>query len=102
MVRFGLLLLLCFSLIDCTSKKANLAGDEPVEVDDFIESFQVLKLPYLISDTALSRKSVDSFLISKKIIQQFIPDSIYKHDFGKGSNPKFYALGRVPVKDGET
>jgi hypothetical protein len=102
MVRFSLLLLIVFSLFACKSKKANLAGDEPVEIDDFIESFQELKLPYLLTDTALVRKKADSFLISKKIIQQFIPDSIYKHDFGKGSNPKFYALGRVAVKDGET
>jgi hypothetical protein len=102
MVRSWLLFLLVFSLFACTSKKANLAGDEPVEIDDFIESFQELKLPYLLTDTALSRKKLDSFPIGKKIIQQFIPDSIYKPDFGKGSNPKFYALGRVPVKDGET
>jgi hypothetical protein len=102
MVRSWLLLLLVFSFFACTSKKANLAGDEPVEIDDFIESFQVLKLPYLLTDTALSRKKLDSFPVSKKIIQQFIPDSIFKSDFGKGTNPKFYALGRVPVKDGET
>jgi hypothetical protein len=102
MVRLSLLFLIGFSLFACKSKKANLAGDEPVEVGDFIESFQVLKLPYLVTDTGLGRKTVDSFLISKKIIHQFIPDSIFKRDFGKGTNPKFYALGRVPVKDGET
>jgi hypothetical protein len=102
MVRFCLLLMIAFSLFACKSKKASLSGDEPVEVEDFIESFQVLKLPYLITDTALRRKSVDSFLISKKIVQQFIPDSIYIQDFGKGTNPKFYALGSVSVKEGET
>lgn len=102
MVRLGLFLLVVFSLFACKPKKANLAGDEPVEVDDFIESFQTLNLPYLISDTALSRKTKDSLLINKKIIRQFIPDSIFKRDFGKGSNPKYYALGKVPVKDGET
>jgi hypothetical protein len=102
MVRFCLLLLIVFSVNGCTSKKANLAGDEPVEVDDFIGSFQVLKLPYLMTDTALKHKTIDSFVISKKIIQQFVPDTIYNHDFGKGTNPKFYALGSVPVKDGET
>ncbi len=53
MVRFGLFLLVVFSLFACKSKKANLAGDEPVEVGDFIESFQTLSLPYLISDTSL-------------------------------------------------
>jgi hypothetical protein len=102
MVRFCLLVVVVFSLFACNSKKANLSGDEPVEIDVFIESFQEVKLPFILTDTALSRKTADTFLISKKIIQQFIPDSIFKRDFGKGTNPKYYALGRVPVKDQET
>lgn len=102
MVRIGLLLVLFFSLFACKPKKANLAGDEPVQVEDFIASFQTLKLPFILSDTALSRKTGDSLLISKTILQEFVPDTMYKKDFGKGSNPKFYALGSVPVKDAET
>jgi hypothetical protein len=102
MVRIGLLLLVVFSMFACKPKKANLAGDEPVEADDFIASFQELKLPYIIGDTALTRKTPDAQLIGKKVLKQFVPDTIYNRDFGKGSSPKFYALGSVPVKDGET
>jgi len=102
MVRIGLVLFVVFSLFACKAKKVDLSGDEPLEVGDFIESFTELSLPYLLSDTALKRKTSDSLLISKKIIHQFVPDSVFNRDFGKGTNPKFYAIGRVRVKDAET
>jgi hypothetical protein len=94
-------LALCI-LFACKSRKADLSGDEPLEAEDFIESFAELKLPFMLYDSSLARKPKDSFLISKKVFAQFVPDSVYRHDFGKGGTPRFYSLGRVSVEDGET
>jgi hypothetical protein len=91
-----------FVLFACKSRKADLSGDEPLEVEDFIGSFPELKLPFMLYDSSLARKPKDSFLISKKVFAQFVPDSVYRGDFGKGVTPRFYSLGRVSVEDGET
>jgi hypothetical protein len=97
-----LVLLALVFLLACKSRKKTLTGEEPVEVDDFIEFFQDIKLPYTIADTQVSKRLSDSLLISAKIFRQFIPDSVMAKDFGKQSKPKFYALGKVSLKGKET
>jgi hypothetical protein len=89
-------------IFSCKSRKADLSGDEPLEAEDFIGSFSEVKLPFMLYDTSLLRKPKDTFLISRKVLAQFVPDSVYKGDFGKGSTPRFYSMGRVSVEDGET
>ena len=83
-------------------KKPLLSGDEPVEVSDFIEFFQPLKLSYQLSDTILQKKEKDSLLISYKIFTQFVPDSVLKKVYGKGVKPKIYALGKAEASKAET
>ena len=89
-------------LLACKNRKKDLSGEEPVNINDFIEFFQELPLPYSIADTQISRKLPDSLLISPKILSQFVPDSVYLNDYGKNSQPKFYALGKIEEKDKET
>ena len=89
-------------LLACKSRKKDLSGEEPVDVNDFIEFFQELPLPYSIADTQINRKLPDSLLISTKILSQFVPDSVYSNDYGKNTHPKFYALGKIEEKDKET
>ena len=64
--KYGWLLFLVILLVDCKSKKASLAGDEPVEVGDFIDFFPDTKLPYLVADSNLLKKE------SKNSVQLFI------------------------------
>ncbi|MFT3947448.1 MAG: hypothetical protein QM763_10810 [Agriterribacter sp.] len=100
LIGFFLVLFVCFAA--CKSKKKNLSGEEPVTVEDFIEFFQEVSLPYNIADTQISKKLPDSLLINEKIFKQFIPDSVITNDFGKKTFPKLYALGKIPDKDKET
>jgi hypothetical protein len=99
-------LLSCFLLLAvlfaCKSRKADLSGEGPVEAGDFIGSFTELKLPYMLYDSSLARKPKDSFLIGRKVFSRFVPDSVWRDDFGRGVTPKFYSLGRVSVEDGES
>ncbi|MEI2738360.1 MAG: hypothetical protein V9F01_06210 [Chitinophagaceae bacterium] len=89
-------------LAGCKSKKKpSLSGEEPVEISDFIEFFQPVKLPYQVSDTALQKKEKDSLLISYKIFTQFVPDSVLSNVYGK-IKPKIYALGKAEMPKGGT
>ena len=44
-------------------KKVSLTGDEPVEAADFIEFFPQVQLPFVVSDTTLSKKISDAYIV---------------------------------------
>jgi hypothetical protein len=88
-------------LLACKGKKASMAEEEEVLVEDFIAFFPERKLPVTIGDTTLLRKPNDSLLISYKVFTRFIPDSLLKNDFG-AAKPKLYAVGRTKEKGRET
>jgi len=100
--NFFLVILAISLLYGCKDKKPSLAGEDPVEVGDFIDFFPDIKLPYQFNDTAIAKKEVDSLLISYKIFTQFIPDSILHQFFGKNIKPKIYPMGKTKVSGGET
>ena len=96
------ILTLAIALGSCKGKKKiSLSGEEPVEVSDFIEFFQPLKLPVQFSDSSLVKKEKDSLLISYKIFTQFVPDSVLRKIYAKGVKPKIYALGKTVVPKAE-
>jgi hypothetical protein len=96
--------LFCLSLIlllfACKNKKTSLQDDSTVTVSDFIDFFPEVKLPFTVYDTTLTRKVNDSMLIGQKNFTKFIPDTIYRKEFGKGK-PKLYAVGRAVEKNKE-
>lgn len=92
-----------FLLASCSDKKKpSLSGDEPVEAEDFVNSFELVKPTYEITDTLLARKEKDSLLISNKIFSQFVPDSVLSKIFGKNVKPKLYLMKRVEVEKQES
>lgn len=102
MQKFITICLSVLVLLACKSKKKDLSGNETVDINDFIEFFQKLPLPYQIADTQINKKLSDSLLISTKILAQFVPDSVYRKDFGKNTSPKFYAIGKIEAEKHET
>ena len=80
-------------------KKVTLSGEETVQVSDFIAAFPPLKLPYLLADSAVAKKTNDSLWISYYVLTQFAPDSIFTGVFGKETKIKTYPLGRINSKD---
>jgi hypothetical protein len=81
-----------------SKKKTSLAGDDPVEVADFMEFFPTAALPFEISNAVLQRKEKDSLLISYKVFTQFVPDTVLGKIFHK-TMPKLYPLGKVEGKN---
>lgn len=79
-------------------KKPSLSGTDPVVISDFIESFELVKPPYIVADTSFSKKENDSLLIANKIFSQFVPDSVLAKVFGKNAKPKIYMGKRVAIE----
>ena len=94
-------LLLILLLFACKNKKTSLTDDATVTVTDFIEFFPQVQLPFFVSDSMLIKKPSDSMIIGKNNFAKFIPDSIYRKDFGRGVTPKMYAIGRAVEKGKE-
>src|ERR1700704_867225 len=101
MKKHLLLLLATAVLFCCKHKKHTLTGEDTVEVQDFIELFPALKVPYQLSDAALNKKNDDSTLINYEIFTQFVPDTLLSNEFGEDAEPKIYPLGRIDVSKDE-
>ncbi|HSU27422.1 MAG TPA: hypothetical protein VLJ68_03515 [Chitinophagaceae bacterium] len=102
LLAFAMLCLGSFESCRHKKKTPSLSGEEPVAVEDFIDFFPPAKLAYTFNDSILNKKEKDSLLISLKIFNQFVPDSFMIKNFGKGSKPRIYPLGKTKVPDGET
>ncbi|MES1160829.1 MAG: hypothetical protein ABUM51_08730, partial [Bacteroidota bacterium] len=88
MKKYLLLILLPGLLFACKSKKHSLSeNDEEVDVPEFIEFFQPLKLPYQVTDTVLRRKETETSVINYKIFTRLVPDSVLTKYFGKEAKP---------------
>jgi len=97
---FGVLLV---SLLSCHyKKKVSLSGDEPVDIRDFIKTFEPLNLPYQLADTSVAKKEEDTLMVSHKLIAQFVPDSALERVISREVKQKLYPLGRVEASDGGT
>ena len=94
MKKYLFLLLAVIIIIGCKRKKHSLSGEDPVEFDDFVDSYPAVQLPYQLTDTVLNKKENDSLLISNRIFTQFVPDSIIGTP-GKNGTPKIYPLARI-------
>lgn len=94
--------LLALVVAGCKDKKTiSRTGEDLVEATDFLEFFPSVALPYTIADTSLAKKIPDSTAIAFQIFTQFVPDSVFKKEFGK-TQPKIYPLGKSVEKGKDT
>ena len=102
-IRTYLLLLATLAVLaGCKhKKKPSLSGEDPVEVNDFIDFFPEVKLPFQFADTDLVKKDPDSLRISFKVFSEFVPDSSISRVFGKGVKPQFFPMGKVTASKEE-
>lgn len=89
--------LLITTLFACKEKKANLSGDVPVKVKDFIAAFPILPLPFIVSDTNIY-KIADTTHISLSVFTQFIPDSVLS-DLIDEKRITIKPVGRIEKQD---
>lgn len=102
--KFSLILLACsLFLFACGGKKKkNMSGEDEVTVQDFIEFYPELSLPFRYADTSFPKKEDDSLLISQSVFYRFTPDSALSGDFAGSEAAKFYPIGRFQNGTEET
>jgi len=84
----------------CKDQQASLSGDKPVDVEDFMAAFPLLKLPYRIADSNMV-KIADTTTISYSVFSQFVPDSILLNALGKNvTKSRIHPVGKIE-KDNE-
>jgi hypothetical protein len=103
MNKYLWLIVLFMLLFSCKSKKVSLAeNDEQVDIPDFLEFFQPLKLPYHVTDTIFRHKEADTAVINNKLFTRLVPDTVLTRWFGKDGHPHLYAIGKIKVPRQET
>lgn len=103
--KFWIIVAAVLCLASCKQKKKiSLAGEDPVAINEFIEFFPTLELPFQFADTSfqIAEKRNDSLMISQKIFKEFVPDSILHSVFSKNQKPKIYVIGKIVVPKEET
>ena len=100
--RVNFLVLLVVLLASCGNKKKKMAGEDKVDLQEFLAFFPEVKLPFMYGDSSLYAPTNDSLLISADIFNQFTPDSILSGSFAAGEKPKLYAIGKLAEKNGTT
>ncbi|WP_207513445.1 hypothetical protein [Longitalea luteola] len=98
LLSLGLILL----LFACKDEKTTLQAGDIETAADFVAFYPEASLPFIVADTMLAKKQNDSMAIALNTFSKFIPDSIWRKDFGKTATPKFYALGRTKEKEKES
>jgi len=102
MFKYLFILLSAGIFLCCKNKKPSLQDDDSVAIEDFIEFFPEITLPFKLSDSSLLKKPGDTAVIGYKTFTAFIPDSVLQKDFGKSGQPVLYSLGRTKEKGRET
>ena len=87
--------ILCATFVCCKSKRISLAGDEKVDANDFVGSFETARLPYAVTDSIFLQDDNDSLLISYDVFTQFVPDTVISRHFARWTEPDLYPVARV-------
>ncbi|MCD2421181.1 hypothetical protein LQ567_00295 [Niabella pedocola] len=88
-------------LIACGGKKKKkMTGDEAVNIEEFMDAYPTLSLPFVYGDTSFPTRENDSLRIAPEVLHQFIPDSITLKIFGNRAHPAYYPVGAVQAGKG--
>jgi hypothetical protein len=100
MNRFLIILLSVVLLSACKSKqKGSGNGDVPLTFEDFEAFFNEGELPYKLTPEILLANMPDSLSLDKKVIQQFLTDTLTQGDFSKTAGLKYFPLQQIKGAD---
>ncbi len=97
LIAFGLLLTACAG-----KKKKNMSGNGDITVQDLIEFYPEISLPFIYSDSSFPAKENDSLLINSEVLYKYTADSLLRTIFDSTANPGFYAIGKFSNGTEET
>lgn len=99
---YWFLIIAAISFVACGGKKKKkMTGDDVVNVEEFMEAYPALSLPFTYGDTSFPARENDSLRIAPEVLHQFIPDSVTQKAFGAASHPGYYPVGAIEAGNGE-
>jgi hypothetical protein len=93
--KYLLAAIISFALISCKNKKVPLNENTAADINDFLEAFPVVTVPYQITDEVLWQEQKDSLFVNYNTFIHFIPDSVITKHFPKSVKPKIYLQAEV-------
>jgi hypothetical protein len=99
--KLSLLLLIIPLLFSCKSKKLSLNENPGAGINDFLDAFPTVALPFEINNEMLQNDQNDSFYVNYKTFTRFFPDSVLVRHFGKSARPKIYLLAKIQAAKNE-
>ncbi len=93
--KYLLIFIILPAFFSCKSKKVPLNENTHADVDDFLEAFPTVALPFQITDDILDRDQNDSLFVNYKTFTLFFPDSVLNRYFGKTTKPKIYLVAKT-------
>ncbi len=88
------MLLLALLFTACKEKKADLSGEVPVKLSDFLAVFPKITASFTVADTNLA-KAGDTITIGYKALLQFFPDSAVSPITGNAKKIKIHPVGII-------
>lgn len=96
-----LLALILLAMACGGKKKKSMAGGDEVNMDEFMEVYPKLTLPFTYGDSSFPDKENDSDLIAPQVFHQFVPDSLTTAVFGVNVKPRYYPVGTIDAGSGD-
>ncbi|ANH81801.1 hypothetical protein A8C56_13150 [Niabella ginsenosidivorans] len=96
-----LLMLILLATACGGKKKKSMTGGDEVNMDEFMEVYPKLTLPFTYGDSTFSEKENDSNLIAPQVFHQFVPDSLTIAAFGANARPRYYPVGSIDAGSGD-
>lgn len=93
MRNFSILLILILA-IGCKHKDTNLNSDAPIKPNQFVNAFKILDNNFSATDSSILSLA-DTVSINHKLLERFIPDTLYKRLLANDNKTTFHPLGRI-------
>ncbi len=100
MAKYLVALLFMAVLLSCKEKK-KIAANENGQVQDILNAYKELKLPFSVTDSTM-QNIADTSTISYPFFTQYVPDTIFNKPFGKDRKLTIHPIGKIQVKNKET
>lgn len=81
-------------LLSCKSKQTDLNSDAPIKPNQFVSAFKLLDNNFSATDSNIIDQS-DTVLINHKLLERFIPDTLYRRLLADDKKTIFHPIGRV-------
>jgi len=93
-MRIFCILITITVLFSCKSKQTDLNSDAPIKPNQFVSAFKLLDNNFEATDSNIVDQA-DSVIINHKLLERFIPDTLYRRLLADDKKTIFHPVGRI-------